>query len=149
MTAKSSFTAEAAPIAPGGPYANTLREGLRYLAASAVALAIDAGAYVALIRLGGADYLVAAPAAFLLGLLVIYFLSTKCVFSRRRLSDARLEFAIFASIGVIGLCLNQLVIYGAVERLAFSFEMAKLVSAALVFGFNFTSRKLLLFKGYA
>jgi len=132
-----------------GAYAHALREAMRYLGASAVALAADAGVYVALIRGAGVDYLVAAPAAFALGLAVIYVISTRWVFARRRLSDARVEFAIFATIGVVGLCLNQLVIYAGVAHLGVSAEAAKLASVSLVFGFNFVSRKLLLFTGSA
>ena len=45
-------------------------EGLRYLAASALALAVDFGSYSGLIRLAGIDYMVAAPIGFLLGLAV-------------------------------------------------------------------------------
>jgi putative flippase GtrA len=149
MTAKSSLTAETAVAASGGVYADVVREGARYLAASAIALGVDAGTYLALIRLAGTDYLVAAPIGFLLGLAAIYLLSTRWVFRRRRLSDARVEFAIFASIGVLGLCMNQFVIYAGVERLALSHEIAKLASVGLVFAFNFISRKLLLFTRFA
>jgi putative flippase GtrA len=123
-------------------------EGVRYLAASALALAVDFGTYVALIRLGGVYYLIAAPIAFALGLGVIYLLSIGWVFGERRLADSRLEFAIFAVVGIAGMGLNQLVVHAGVERFLFSFEFAKLVSAAAVFCFNFVSRKALLFTKY-
>lgn len=122
-----------------------LDEGARYLLASAIALAVDFGTYVALIRLAGVPYLAAAPAGFALGLITIYFLSVRWVFARRRLEDARLEFAVFASIGLAGMGLNQLVIYAGVELAALSYEMAKVAAAAVVFCFNFALRKLLLF----
>lgn len=124
---------------------DTLREAPRYLIASAVALAADAGLYVALIRLAGVHYLAAAPAGFAFGIAVIYLLSTRWVFRERRLASARSEFVIFALIGVAGLLVNQLVIYVCVEYLATSYELAKLGSAAVVFGFNFSGRKLILF----
>ena len=124
-----------------------LREGARYFAASAVALAADALVYVALIRLADVHYLAAAPAGFMLGLAVHYALSTRWVFKARRLSDARAEFLIFALIGVGGLLLNQLVIYLGVERFGLSPELAKLLSAALSFCFNYGVRKVLLFTG--
>ena len=123
-------------------------EGLRYLAASALALAIDFGAYAGLIRLAGVDYLVAAPAGFLLGLAAIYVLSVRWVFAARRLKDARIEFSVFAGIGLAGLLLNQAVIYASVAKLALVPELAKVISAGIVFGFNFTARKLLLFTRY-
>jgi putative flippase GtrA len=120
-------------------------EGARYLAVSAFALAVDFGLYAGLIRLAGVHYLLAAPIGFLAGLAVSYVLSVKWAFRNRRLADPRMEFAIFAALGLAGVILNQLIIYGAVEGLKFSFELAKLASAAFVFCFNFSSRKLLLF----
>jgi putative flippase GtrA len=123
-------------------------ESFRYLAAAALALAVDMGVYIGLIRLAGVDYLVAAPIGFGLGLAVIYVLSVRWVFGHRRLANARAEFALFALVGLAGMALNQLVIYSGVERFAFSYEVAKIVSACAVFTFNFVTRKLLLFTRY-
>ena len=124
---------------------DTASEVARYFVASAVAFAVDAGTYVALIRLGGVHYLAAAPGGFVLGVVTIYVLSTRWVFRQRRLADARAEFAIFVLIGIAGLVLNELVIYVCVDRLALSYELAKVVSAATVFSANFIGRKALLF----
>lgn len=123
-------------------------EGARYLAASALALALDFGAYSGLIRLAGVNYLLAAPAGFAIGLAAIYALSIRWVFRQRRLNDARSEFALFALIGLAGMTINQGVVYGGVEWLALSYEAAKIVSAGIVFTFNFVSRKFLLFTRY-
>lgn len=120
-------------------------EGVRYLAASALALGIDFGAYAGLIRLAGVHYLVAAPIGFALGLATIYLLSIRWVFKERRLADRRAEFALFALIGLAGMALNQLIIYASVRLLASSPEVAKIISAGVVFCFNFICRKLLLF----
>ena len=123
-------------------------EGARYLGASAAALAVDFGTYSGLIRLGGVDYLVAAPIGFALGLATIYALSVRWVFRHRRLKDARAEFALFALLGLAGLAINQGIIYAGVEWFALAYEVAKLASAGVVFCFNFGSRKLLLFTRY-
>jgi putative flippase GtrA len=123
-------------------------ESARYLGASALALAVDLGTYSGLIRLGGVDYLVAAPIGFSLGLATIYALSVRWVFRHRRLKDARAEFTLFALLGLAGLALNQAIIYAGVEWFALAYEAAKLVSAGFVFCFNFGSRKLLLFTRY-
>jgi len=124
------------------------REWLRYVAAGLVALAVDFGTYIALIRLADVNYLVAAPAGFALGLATIYLFSVRWIFAHRRIADARLEFLVFALIGLAGMALNQLVIYGCVEWLALSYEWAKIVSAGVVFCFNFGARKMLLFTRY-
>ena len=123
-------------------------EGVRYFAASALALAIDFGSYSGLIRLAGVDYLVAAPVGFALGLTTVYALSVRWVFRQRRLKNARAEFTLFALLGLAGLALNQLIVFAGVELLALSYELAKLASAGAVFCFNFASRKLLLFTRY-
>lgn len=120
-------------------------EGARYLVAGAAALALDFSCYVALIRLAGVHYLVAAPVGFALGLALVYLLSIRWVFPVRRLTDARIEFAVFALIGFAGMALNQAIIYAGVEGLRLAYEPAKLLSAATVFLFNFGCRKLLLF----
>lgn len=118
---------------------------MRYFAASAVALALDALVFAGLIRLGGVHYMAAAPVGFLLGLALHYALSVRWVFRARRYADARAEFIIFSLIGVAGLALNQLVIYLGVELLGFAPELAKLLSAGLSFCFNYGTRKVLLF----
>ncbi|HTP62146.1 MAG TPA: GtrA family protein [Burkholderiales bacterium] len=120
-------------------------ESARYLAASALALAIDLGTYSGLIRLAGVNYLVAAPAGFALGLAAIYLLSVRWVFRQRRLKDQRAEFALFIALSLVGMALNQLMIYVGVQLLGLAYELAKFPSAAVVFCFNFASRKLLLF----
>lgn len=120
-------------------------EGARYLAASALALAIDFGAYTGLIRLAGVHYMVAAPIGFALGLATVYALSVRWVFRQRRLADRRAEFALFALIGLAGMALNQIIIYAAVAMMPGAYEIAKFISAGAVFCFNFVSRKLLLF----
>jgi putative flippase GtrA len=123
-------------------------EGVRYLAASALALAIDFGIYIGLIRVADVHYLIAAPLGFALGLASIYLLSTRWVFRERRLADRRTEFALFALVGLAGMALNQMVLFAAVQWLAASFEVAKVISAGMVFSFNFALRKLLLFTRY-
>jgi putative flippase GtrA len=123
-------------------------EGARYLGASAAAFAVDFAIYVGLIRLAGWHYLVAAPAGFALGLATVYFLSVRWVFTERRIRDARLEFAIFAAIGLAGMAVNEAALYGAVDGGGLSYETGKAASAIVVFCMNFVLRKLLLFTRY-
>lgn len=124
------------------------REGTRYFAASALALALDLATLSGLVRFAGVHYLLAAPVGFALGLALIYLLSVRWVFAERRLANPRIEFAVFGLIGLAGMGINELVIYAGVEQFALAPEQAKVPSAALVFCFNFATRKLLLFTRY-
>ena len=123
-------------------------ESVRYFGASALALSVDMAMLGGLIYAAGVHYLVAAPLGFAAGLALIYLLSVRWVFAERRLADRRIEFAVFALIGLAGMAINELVIYVGVERFALNPVQAKIPSAALVFCFNFASRKLLLFTRY-
>ncbi len=121
------------------------KEWLRYVAAGLAALGVDFGTYVGLIRLAEVNYLIAAPIGFAFGLATVYLLSVRWVFGYRRLADRRAEFALFALVGLVGMALNQGIIYTAHQWMPGSYEIAKLISAGMVFCFNFISRKLLLF----
>jgi len=120
-------------------------EAARYAVAGGAAFVLDFALFIGLVRGAGLHYLLAAPLAFAAGLLVVYALSVRWVFAQRRFADARVEFALFAAIGLGGMLLNEAVLYAAVDGARFPYEGAKLLSAALVFGFNFGLRKLFLF----
>src|SRR5580692_4939024 len=90
---------------------NLVTEAAKYAAASAVALAADAGLLLALTRYGGWNYLLAAVVSFLAGAAVAYALSVKFVFSAHRLRRRELEFVSFVLIGLIGLGVNMLVLF--------------------------------------
>jgi putative flippase GtrA len=124
------------------------QEGFRYFGASALALGLDLATLSGLIHFAGVHYLLAAPVGFALGLALIYLLSVRWVFAERRLTNPRIEFTVFGLIGLAGMGINELVIYAGVEQFALGPEQAKLPSAALVFCFNFATRKLLLFTRY-
>ena len=123
----------------------TARELLRYLAVSAVALAVDTAAL--LLAANFVHYLWAATFGFLLGAATSYLLSVRWVFRHRRLAAfPRTEFAAFAAVGVAGLGLNNLAIYAAVEHAGLGLLAAKAVAAMLTFSFNFGLRKWGLFR---
>lgn len=123
---------------------SNLREFLLYFAASAAALALDTTVFTLSLRLG-VHLAVAACFGFSLGLMLIYTISTRHVFSQHRLTDRRHEFALFALIGLAGLLLTEALLWLLVTQLGMPPIAAKLSSACGVFLFNFALRKALLF----
>lgn len=121
-----------------------LREFLLYFAASAAALALDTAVFSLSLRLG-VHLAVAACLGFSLGLMLVYTISTRHVFSQHRLADRRNEFALFALIGVAGLLLTEALLWLLVVQLGVAPVAAKLTSACGVFLFNFALRKAFLF----
>ncbi len=120
-------------------------ELLRYLAVSVVALAVDMGCL--LLAAQFMHYLWAATIGFLLGAITSYFLAISWVFHHRRLAAIPgTEFAAYATIGMVGLGLNNMVIYASIEYLQVVLPMAKIIAAGITFVFNFSVRKWGLFR---
>ena len=95
------------------------------------------------------NYLLAAALGFMAGMLVVYILSIRVIFSDRRRLHPLNEFAGFFIIGCIGLLLNELLMLVFVEFAQFAVVLAKVPTAGCVFVFNFMARRFLLFSKQA
>lgn len=117
----------------------------RYLLVGGGAFVVDFGTLALLNKVFGVHYLVAAAAGFVLGSLSNYALSVSWVFSQRRVSRRSVELGVFVAVGIVGLGLNQGVLYGLTGRLGLDPLLSKLVSTGVVLFWNFGARKFLLF----
>lgn len=126
-----------------------MHEFIRYFVASAVALVVDAGLLALLTSVLGVPYLWSGAIAFLAGLAAIYLLSVTWVFNHRLVTDRWTEAAVFGTIGIVGLGINELVLYLLTGGLGLHYSVGKLASVALVFSWNFGARKYLLFRSGA
>ena len=133
-------------VASRRPATSSFEEFLRYGAASAVALAADFLTLVLLTEIAGIHYLTSAAVGFSLGVVIAYLLSVRWVFSARRLANMPVESAIFLLIGLAGLLVNHVVMFGLTEIALFPYAVSKIGSAGLVFMFNFILRKTVLFR---
>lgn len=122
-----------------------LRELVLYGLASALALGLDAGLLLGLTHLG-VNYLIASAVGFVSGIGVTYVLSISMVFKSRAVADRGREFAGFLGVGLAGLILTQGLMALWVEVLHLTPGLAKIPTAGIVFLFNFTVRRALLFK---
>lgn len=127
------------------PAATPLEEFMRYGLASGIALAADVTVLVTLTEAFGIHYLVSAAAGFALGIAIAYALSVRWVFSCRRLASAAAERMVFFAIGIGGLLLNHIVLFALSETALLPYPLSKAASAVIVFTFNFSLRKVLLF----
>lgn len=101
-------------------------------------------------------YLLAATISFIAGLCLNYALSVRWVFNKRNIQNQKLEFILFAVIGLIGLLLNAFFIWFfteiafirfiPVESKQLRIVLSKILSTGFVYIWNFTARKFLLFK---
>ncbi len=127
------------------PTDNWLLQLFRYGFVGGVAFVADYGTLYVATEYLHLHHLLSAAIAFIIGLVVNYLLSTSWVFASHSQTNRQLEFIIFAVIGVIGLGLNELIIYLGTDVCGLHYMLSKLVSTAIVFFWNFFARKLILF----
>ena len=123
---------------------NTIIQFIRYIFVGGAAFVADAGS-LWLISLV-AHYLVAAAAAFIIGLVVNFTLSKLFVFTDNTHNKAA-EFITYGIIGVIGLGLTELLMYLFTEKLGLFFMLSKIITAVIVLVWNFAARKIILYRG--
>ena len=117
----------------------------RYTIVGGLAFAVDFSLLFLLTEFLHLYYLVSAAIAFSCGLITNYTLSIIWVFDIRSVSSKPLEFIAFAFIGIIGLILNHVFIWFFTEIVLFHYLVSKSITAVLVYFWNFTVRKVLLF----
>jgi putative flippase GtrA len=123
-----------------------VREFVRYFAASAVALVVDALLLYVLTSIVGVPYLYSGAIAFLLGLVIVYVLSIVWVFEHRTSVHPGVEFLVFALIGLVGLGVNEGVLYVLTGIYGVYYLVSKIASVVVVFTWNFFARKYMLFR---
>lgn len=111
---------------------------------SAAALALDWSLLILLVK-NGVNYLVAAAISFMAGMVLAYVGSAYFVFRGRRARRISTEVLGFFAIGLVGLALNQVLIFVFVHFCRLDVGLAKAPTAACVFTFNFLLRRALLF----
>ncbi len=129
-----------------GPRWSVRREFARSAVVGGIAFICDASALFSLTRFLGVNYLVSAPIGFAFGTVVNYVLSRSWAFQHRTLKSTPAEMTVFTLIGVVGLGLNEEILWFFQSRLGIYYLFAKGVSGVVVFGWNFGARKLALFR---
>ena len=128
------------------PTGNVTVQVFRSLFVSGIAFVADAGLLWTL-SLTGLHYLICAVFGFLLGVNVNYLLSVKFVFIEKAPVGKAGEMAVYVIVGVIGLVLTVLFMWFFTEVVGLFFMVSRGIAAILVFAWNFTSRKILLYRG--
>lgn len=124
---------------------NLMPELLRYALASGAALLVDIAVLAVLVKRAGWPLLAAASLAFLAGATVAYLLSVKFVFRHRHIERRPLEFGYFVGLGLIGLAVNDMMLFAAVSGAGLGLIVAKVLAAGATFATNFTLRRQMLF----
>jgi len=119
---------------------------IRYLVTGGSAFLVDVALMCGATDILGLHYLWGAAAGFIAGLIVNYGLSVSWVFKERVCKKQELEFLAFAVIGVLGLGLNEVLIWSFTEMAGCYPVVSKIITAMIVFFWNYYARKLMLFQ---
>lgn len=109
-----------------------------------IAFCIDYGLFLLMTYAFGVNYLVASAISFTISTIFNFMASMRYVFAGKKGQTRTQQFVIFFVLSVIGLGVNQLILWVCVDILAWLAWIGKLVATAIVMIFNFITRKIFL-----
>lgn len=118
---------------------------LKFLVVGGTAFLIDFSIYYILTELVAVHYLIAGIVAFIISLIFNYTMSIKWVFDIKKEQTIK-EQSLFIILSVMGLGINQFMLYVLVEGVVIHHILAKLIATFVVMVFNFVTRKWLIEK---
>ena len=123
-----------------------LQQMIRFGFVGGGAFLIDYGVMIALTELAGINYLLSSGISFAVSVIFNYVLSIYWVFNVSGQRSKTRDFVVFIVLSVIGLGLNQLIMWITVDKIGIFYMVAKIGATAVVMVYNFITRKLFLEK---
>lgn len=119
---------------------------MRFGVVGGTAFLIDYGILYCLTEFVGINYLLSGTISFSVSVIYNYILSKIWVFDTHKNDRKITEFIIFVILSVIGLGINQIIMYIGVEYMNAYYMLVKIVATFIVMIYNFITRKLFLEK---
>lgn len=119
---------------------------IKYFFVGGAAAAVDITIFFVFAKLFGFPYLTVGALGFIIATLVNYVLSTRFVFKSGARFSIKQEVILIYSVSMVGLILNQLVLYACVDGVGLELMLSKLIATGSVFLWNFFARNYFIFK---
>ncbi len=131
------------------PMKKLIAQFMKFGVVGAIAFVIDYGLLALLTEVFGVNYLVSATISFTASVVFNYVASMRYVFTHKENMSRRREFIIFVVLSVIGLLINNGLMWAGVELLHVHYLIVKIFATAVVMVWNFVTRKIFLDAGDA
>ena len=137
---------------PDGSIANTedldhgklVAQIMKFGVVGVIAFFIDFGVMVFLTEVFGMNPVASATISFTVSVVFNYLASMRYVFQHREGMSRTREFVTFVVLSVIGLAINDALMWAGTELAAFDYRLVKIIATAVVMVWNFVTRKIFL-----
>ena len=126
-----------------------LAQIMKFGVVGVIAFVIDYGLLALLTEAFGVNYLVSATISFTASVVFNYAASMRYVFTHKEGMSRRREFVVFVVLSVIGLLINDALMWLGTDIAGISYLITKIFATAVVMVWNFVTRKIFLDAGDA
>ena len=106
-----------------------------------IATLIDWGIFAVCTRVFHIHYAISNIIGFSISVIFNYWASVKWVFDVNKENDSKKKFMLFIIFSVIGLGLNELILFICIDKIHIMDLISKVIATAIVMVFNFVTRK--------
>ena len=106
-----------------------------------IATLIDWGIFAVCTRVFHIHYAISNVIGFSISVIFNYWASVKWVFDVNKEKDSKRNFVLFIIFSVIGLGLNELILFICIDKIHIMDLISKVIATAIVMVFNFVTRK--------
>lgn len=126
---------------------NLIAQIMKFGIVGVLAFVIDYGVMVFLTEVFGLNPVVSATISFIVSVIFNYIASMRYVFSHKEDMSRSREFVIFIVLSVIGLIINDVLMWAGTELVSIDYRIVKIFATAVVMVWNFITRKIFLDAG--
>lgn len=119
---------------------------IKYFFVGGAAAVVDIGIFFVFAKLLGYNYMAVGCVGFILATAVNYVLSIRFVFQSGVRFGKKTELAVIYAVSLIGLGLNQTILFTLVEKVGVELMLSKLAATFGVFLWNFSARNFIVFR---